>query len=376
MVISIIIWALFGVIIIYLIVIGIITFGWFQLSNVTNKDIGNDIEVSVVIAVRNESKNIRQLIKSLVNQTYDSKYYEIIIVDDHSTDDTSSLINCYISENISPQIRLISALDTGKKSAISQGIGESCAKLIVTTDGDCYVKTGWLSSIVSYYNSNDYKLIIGPVVYSNEKTLLQKLFSLDFASLVASGAGSVGARLPLMGNGANLAFEREVYISANINSKNYVSGDDVFLIHHVAKKYSSKFIGFLQNEEAIVSTDPPANFTGFLKQRIRWASKATGYKLIWPIIVSLSVFIFNLLLFLMLLGGIFFTWLLPVYFLIILTKFVIDMPLVFRFLSFSKKSNLKPLFFFMEFIYPVYIVISAVSSFIFSFDWKERNDLR
>jgi len=114
----------------------------------------------------------------------------------------------------------------------------------------------------------------------------------------------------------------------------------------------------------------------FLIQRSRWASKATGYRLLWPVIVSLTVFLFNILLFLMLTGSIFFSWLLPVYLLIILTKFIIDMPLVFSFLSFAEKSKLKTLLFFMEFIYPVYIVFVAVASLVFRFNWKGRGQLR
>jgi len=79
----------------------------------------------------------------------------------------------------------------------------------------------------------------------------------------------------------------------------------------------------------------------------------------------------------MLTGSIFFSWLLPVYLLIILTKFIIDMPLVFSFLSFAEKiKNLKTLLFFMEFIYPVYIVFVAVASLVFRFNWKGREQLR
>jgi len=75
---------------------------------------------------------------------------------------------------------------------------------------------------------------------------LQKFFSLDFTSLVASGAGSAGAGLPLMGNGANLAFERDIYTDnkANDNSRKFVSGDDVFLIHEITKNMELKQLGF------------------------------------------------------------------------------------------------------------------------------------
>ncbi len=379
MVISVLMWIVTCVTIFYLIIIGIITYGWFKLSlPVVEKDISKIVDLSIVIAVRNEAENIERLLKQLVKQNYDVNNYEIIIIDDHSIDSTYDLIDQFIHNNKRVKINILQASGEGKKNALKEGISMSLSQLIVTTDGDCTVKQGWLKSIVNYYNSSNCRLIIGPVVYENEKTVLQKFFSLDFASLVASGAGSASVGLPLMGNGANLAFERNIYFSVSNSSQSekYVSGDDVFLIHNVARKYGAKSIGFLRNKDAIVSTDSPKNISDFFNQRSRWASKATGYRMFWPVMVSLTVFLFNILLFLMLAGSLYFSWLAPVYLLIIITKFIIDAPLVFSFLSFIEKQKIKPLFFLMEFIYPIYIVIVAISSIIFKFSWKGRGQLK
>jgi len=98
--------------------------------------------------------------------------------------------------------------------------------------------------------------------------------------------------------------------------------------------------------------------------------------MVWPIFVATTVFLFNMLLTVLLAGSIYFSWMLPIYFLIIITKIVIDTPLVFSFLSFTEKRNLKPLFFLLEFIYPVYIVIAAITSFLFRFEWKGREKLK
>jgi len=379
MIVSLLMWIVFSITLAYLIVIGIITFGWFRLGkSIVSNAFADDVNVSIVIAVRNESYNMQSLLNQLTQQDYSINLYEIIIVNDHSTDDTLQLINDFTSNNPHAKIKIVNAIGKGKKNALYEGISTSSAELIVTTDGDCNMQTKWLKSIVDYYKSTNCYVILGPVVYENEKTIFQKFFSLDFISLVASGAGSCGAGLPLMGNGANIAFRRDAYIATKNkgNHEKYASGDDVFLIHNVAKKYGAKAIGFLRNNNAIVSTLPPQNLKQFMKQRSRWASKTTGYQLIWPIIVALTVFIFNILLLVMLVGSLFFTWLLPIYFLIIITKFLIDIPLVFNFLSFTRKTNLKPLFFILEFIYPVYIVIAAIASTIFNFEWKGREKLK
>lgn len=379
MVISSLILIVFVITIAYLIVIGIITYGWFSLTTIESDQntSSRDITISVVVAVRNESSNIVTLLKQLARQNYSEKYFEIIIIDDHSTDNTTELINLFKKEVSKMKIKLVTALGNGKKNALKEGIAISTAELIVTTDGDCEIRDNWLQSIADFYISSGCSIIIGPVIYNGEQTLLQKMFSLDFASLVASGAGSVGAGMPLMGNGANLAFKRKIMDEPEMEKKTdkFSSGDDVFLIHNVTRKYGANAVGFLRCKEAIVSTLPPKNLTEFFNQRTRWASKAVGYKLTWPIIVSLTVFLFNLFLFILLVGSLLYSWLLAIYFLVIITKTVIDIPLVFSFLSFTRKTNLKILMFLMEFIYPIYIVIAAGSSFFFKFEWKGRKQL-
>lgn len=376
MVINLIIWFIFGLTIAYILVIGIITYGWFRLSDVNTHRTNNDeVSISVLIAVRNEADNIGRLLEQILDQDYDKELFEIIVVDDHSSDDTAELVNAVIASS-KQRIKLIKAKGQGKKSAIREGIATSTAKLIVTTDGDCEVTKSWLSGIIHYYKCTGKKVICGPVVYDDQSSLFKKMVTLDFASLIASGAGSLGAGLPLMGNGANLAFERDVFSNFKDNSDSYASGDDVFLIFHAARKYGSHSIGFLKNEETIVRTPPPSGTTDFIKQRIRWASKAKGYRMLWPMIVSLVVFFFNSVLFLILLGSIFYNWLLPIYFLLITTKLLIDIPLVYRFLSFSNKAKLKPYFLLTELFYPVYIVLAGVLSLFIKFEWKGRSKLR
>jgi len=375
MIISLIIWFIFSLTIAYLVVIGVITFGWNRLS-IDYGQAANfeDIDISVLIAVRNESENIGRLLENILTQNYNQELFDIIVVDDHSSDDTVEIVRSLIKKS-GKRLSLIDASGNGKKNAIREGISTSSSRLIVTTDGDCEVPQGWLSAIVDYYRLTDKKVICGPVNYNNHKTLFQKFVTLDFASLVASGAGSIGSGLPLMGNGANLAFERDVFLDFNDDSSAYASGDDVFLIHHATKKYGSDSIGFLKNEDAIVGTPPPLGFVDFMKQRIRWASKAKGYRMVWPLVVSLTVFLFNIVLFLLLASSVVYSWLLPVYGLLILTKLLIDLPLVFRYLTFSKMSGLKPYFIFLEIIYPIYIVVASILSLTIKYEWKQRKSL-
>jgi cellulose synthase/poly-beta-1,6-N-acetylglucosamine synthase-like glycosyltransferase len=235
-----------------------------------------------------------------------------------------------------------------------------------------------VSKIVDYYTSINPKLIVGPVVYHNEKGFFQKLFSIDFISLVAAGAGSIGANNPFMGNGANLAFNRKVFqeVQDAIPGKDFASGDDVFLIHQISKKFGKESVHFIKDPEVLVKTKPPLNFLQFISQRIRWASKAKGYRTTWSVLVPIVVAMFNLMLTATFVAGFFKTWFFMIFILYILFKFLIDLPLLFNFMGFTDKSQLRHLVLPFEFVYPFYIVVAAFLSIFTGYEWKGRRGLR
>ena len=217
------------------------------------------------------------------------------------------------------------------------------------------------------------RLILGPVVYENETSLLQKLFSLDFISLVASGAGSAGVGLPFMGNAANLTFEKQIYLEAEANAMKtgFASGDDVFLIHYVKRRFGRKAIAFIKNKETIVRTPAPTTLKDFLAQRIRWGSKARAYTQPWALLVSFAIFIFNFLLTAILISSLFIPWFLIIYVLFVILKFFIDLPLLYAFSRFAGKRKLLSFVLPFEAVYPLYITYVAIRG-LFPFDWKGR----
>jgi cellulose synthase/poly-beta-1,6-N-acetylglucosamine synthase-like glycosyltransferase len=363
---------------IYMLLMLTLTMGWYRLKSAPKSNASTEILVSIVVAVRNEGKNIVKLLESIVMQDYPRDKIEIIIVNDHSTDNTVAEIGKYIFEKKVEISVIQDVVGEGKKNALKEGFSIANGELIMATDGDCELPAEWIKSYVSFYKLHKPVLIFGPVVYNNEKTLFQKLFSLDFMSLVASGAASSGNGLPFLGNGANLAFTNNAYqeIVGQLESEDYVSGDDVFIIHKMIEKFGAKKVQFLKNTSAIVSTQPPKTVEEFFNQRVRWASKAKGYKNSWAIIVSLSVFLFNMMIVVSLISGFFLDWFLAVFVLFIIFKFLLDFPLVYEFSGFAGKRKFLPLLFPFEFIYPFYVVFAAFSGFIGRFKWKDRENLK
>lgn len=378
MAISIFIWTLTASALAYLLVMAIITVGWFRLRKYERISNSPDLLISLVIALRNEEKNIVGLLESIYSQTYPHENIEVILVDDHSEDQTRKLIGQYRKENNIDNIILTKPAGIGKKAAITHGVKHATGQLILTTDGDCSLPVQWLSKMAAYYNENKPGLIIGPVVYQNEKGLFQNLFSLDFLSLVASGAGAIGAHLPLMGNGANMAFSRMAFleIEAAMPGTDFASGDDVFLIHQMTKQFGKNSIHFLKDPEVIVKTKPPQRIGDFVSQRIRWASKAKGYRTPWSITVPLVVSLFNLMLGIAFISGFFVPWFFAIFGLYILLKLLIDIPVMNGFSAFANKSKLLIFMLPLEMLYPFYIIITAFVSLFVKYEWKGRSGLR
>ncbi len=362
----------------YIMVILIITIGWYRMKNFTSSVRGFSTRVSVVVAYRNESNHIEKFLESITKQTYPDRLWELVLVNDHSEDNGLQKINKFIPNHKNITIRLIDAEGEGKKTALLEGVRQANGRLIVTTDADCRVSPNWLANMVAFYEQEHPLLILGPVVYENEKGFLQKLFSLDFMSLVASGAGSASKKLPLMGNGANMAFEKDVFLEAGAEAQkhNFASGDDVFLVHYLAKEFGKQAVRFIKNRESMVFTAPPANLKTFLHQRVRWGSKAKAYELVWPLLVAFSVFLFNGLLVASFFVSFFIPWFSSIFLLFILLKFVVDLPLMQAFSDFSNKRNLLVYLLPFEFIYPFYILYAAFKGIFFRYEWKGRKTLR
>jgi Glycosyltransferases, probably involved in cell wall biogenesis len=111
--------------------------------------------ISVVVAARNEEKDIEKCLQSLLKQTYPTNSYEIIIVDDGSTDKTASIVKSF-SERFA-NIHLLSLMfdseqKIGRKPiALAKGIAQASGEIILTTDADCIVPLRWIEIMVNHF---------------------------------------------------------------------------------------------------------------------------------------------------------------------------------------------------------------------------------
>ena len=175
----------------YLICIVAFTFGLYNLREIFfyfNKK--SDVKVSVLIAARNEGKNIKNLLQSLYNQSFSKNYFEVIIIDDHSDDDTISLIKNFAEEYKDFNLKFFKAEKEGKKAAISQALHLAENELILVTDADCVLPNTWIESIVDFYKKENCKMVLisnpcNPTgVMYDKKTIMSLVRSIDAIAVI------------------------------------------------------------------------------------------------------------------------------------------------------------------------------------------------
>jgi cellulose synthase/poly-beta-1,6-N-acetylglucosamine synthase-like glycosyltransferase len=344
-----------------------------------NCQIENHLYVSIIIPARNESNCILNLLQTIKNQNYPYKYFEIIIIDDASTDNTYQVVQQFASQN--PEINCIilrieddTVKPTYKKYAISKAIKISKGDLIVTTDADCIVGPDWITGIVCKYNKTKAKIMPGLVAYHKDEDSFQKMQHLEFLSLIASGAAAVEAGFPIMCNGANLVYEKKAFESVNGFDANdqFASGDDVFLLLKLKKKYGSQCISVLNNKNTIVYTQAKENLTEFTQQRIRWVSKTRGYKDVSIILVAGIVFLLNAgIVFSFMMGFVYPDFLLLSLYLFLI-KVIVDFPILLAITSFLNRKDLLAYYLPLQLVYlPYVLIIGTIGNFL-SYQWKGR----
>ena len=156
---------LYGFMIVYAIT------GWKKLNIEDEKQPW--LGVSILVAARNESENIETVIKDIFNQNYNHELFELIVIDDNSEDDTLQKANGLKAKF--PNVKVISNTDeSGKKTALQKGVNLSKFDTIATIDADCRVPSEWLITMTSHWVQNQTKMLLGPVVFQANRTVLQQ----------------------------------------------------------------------------------------------------------------------------------------------------------------------------------------------------------
>lgn len=360
----------------YAALIGIFTVGWFRLSRPGSSGLPPTTFVTIIIAARNEEANLGECLNAIADQDYPQELFDVLVVDDHSADGTPELVRKIISDQPLRKLKLLT-LDAGiqgKKAAIALAMNYAKGEWIVTTDADCRMDNQWLATLMYCTGDEHLKMLLAPVVFSRTKSVFGQLQELEFMSLIAASAGAARVGLPIMCNGANLAYRKNAFdeINGYGADQKFASGDDMFLLIKIRKTLGSRAIRFVKSLSAIVTTSSATTLSAFVNQRLRWVSKSRGYRDAWVLITSAVVYAFSLSTLVSMLA-----WavglsgpLVPVTFFSL--KLLVDFPLLAAYGRFVNRRRLLLWYVPLQFIYPVYVALIGVMGNVLLYRWKGR----
>jgi cellulose synthase/poly-beta-1,6-N-acetylglucosamine synthase-like glycosyltransferase len=330
---------------------------------------------SVVIAARNEEANIKACIDSVCSQTIASQRYEVIVVNDRSTDRTAEYV-MRLSDKY-PNVRLINIFETSegmspKKYAVARGIEEAQNEIIVFTDADCLVNTAWLETINSYFDDNT-GLVQGRTAYLKPygmNSIFFNMQSLDFLSHGIVSAAGIGAGFPINSNANNMAFRKKAFYETGGygSSAGVVSGDDDLLLQRIwkSRKWTLKY---MPDKSGAVSTKPADSFHDMFEQRKRWGSKTVHYTL--PQVIFLGgIFVFYLCVVSMIAASFFIHKLWPPTMTMVLIKMLGEAIIMLPGLRLFGRNELCPYIIPASFLQLPLVISAVIMGVFFRFGWK------
>jgi len=360
---------LWVLVLLYVMLILAYAFGWLRIKKFIVHQNASVNQFTILIPARNESLVIKKCINDILKQKFEGQF-EIIVLDDHSTDETADLVN-ELSILYPDKVKLVKMAEHTeagrlKKSAITYGVNIASYPNIILTDADCVRGENWLNTIDQFIQEKDAKMVYAPVVFKSEN-VFEEIQALEFAGLVGIGGAAIRLKNPNMCSAANLIFKKDVFIEVGGYSGNdgIASGDDEFLLHKFFKRYPDN-IHFLKNIDACVETSANASLKQLSEQRRRWVSKSTKYENRYITLILAMAWLFNFLLLLSIIIN-------PSEGLtILLIKTFVEFFFLYLVLSFQRKLYQLRVLPIAELFHIFYVIIIGVWANIGTYKWKDR----
>lgn len=219
--------------------------------------------ISIIIPVYNLENIINHTLESLINQINDD--FEIIIVNDGSTDNTLEVINVFFQKVNFKNYRIINKVNGGVSSARNIGIYESSGEYLYFLDGDDYISNDMISTVRDYIDSYKPDVLIWGynLVNENHESIFEYFDSYNFDSNKSSGLDAIKAILnenkSLSVCTCSALYRKEIIVENNIKyTEGCTNGEDQEFIFKVllnAKSvyYIKKVLSFYYQREGSIS---------------------------------------------------------------------------------------------------------------------------
>jgi poly-beta-1,6-N-acetyl-D-glucosamine synthase len=235
--------------------------------------------VSVIICARNEAVNLQRYLPKILTQDYPD--FEVIVVNDASTDGTEGVLKNF--QETYSHLRIINVLDktiAGKKGALAKGIEAAKNDWLLLTDADCYpLSKNWISGMMSALISEKIQIVFGYAPYERcDNSFLNKWVRFETLWTATQYLSFALVGQPYMGVGRNLLYDKKLYVQANgfAAHSDIPSGDDDLFVNQVVTQ--NNFSLFL-HEETYMYSMPKTTWKGYFTQKTRHFSVGTRYLL-------------------------------------------------------------------------------------------------
>jgi GT2 family glycosyltransferase len=173
-------------------------------------------KVSVVVCSYNGGRTLEQCLNSLLALNYPD--FEVIVVDDGSTDDTREILSRF------PSVRSIHQPNQGLSVARNVGLQAATGSVVAYTDSDCFVDADWLTLLVAQFECSDAAAVGGPNLAPDDGWLADCVAASPGQPTHVLESDQVAEHIP----GCNMAFRREALESLNgFDPQFRKAGDDV-----------------------------------------------------------------------------------------------------------------------------------------------------
>jgi cellulose synthase/poly-beta-1,6-N-acetylglucosamine synthase-like glycosyltransferase len=323
------------------------------------------IAISIIVAAKNEEKNLPGLVDALVHQSYNPLLFEVIFVDDNSNDKSLPLLNSLIKDI--PNFKVIEAVNKkfpAKKGALAIGIAEAKNPYLLFTDGDCIPDKEWVSSFAVGFSQGK-EILIGSAPFVYNRSLVNGIVC--YENLVNSLQTSffLAMKNPYSAVGRSIGYTKEAYLKVRgfERTMETISGDDDLFIREAVK--NNLHIGVVTSREALVYSKTPDTLSAYFNQKVRHLKTSYHY----PLSTSASIFLWHECNYF---GQYFFllAFISPVAYLVSAIKILLD---IILYSSFQKRLGYKfsPLQICIHsFIYELLLLYNILNSVFKKAQWK------
>src|SRR5437867_10994051 len=256
-----------------IIIFGIAAFKAFYPSNPSYRP-----SVTIIIAARNEERNIRQCMESMAHLSYPTNLLEIVVVDDRSEDRTADIVREY--SNRFAHIRLLMASPgtghlRGKTNAVTQGIEASQGDILLFTDADCSVPVHWVEETVKYYTDPSIAIVAGFTALRVCRWF-EAIQALDWFVLFSVAAAAIRLKYPVTAVGTNLSVRRDAYDRVGGYKNIRFSVTEDYALFHAIVSHAGYRARFPLDPSTLVESEPCKDWMELYRQKKRWFTGGRG----------------------------------------------------------------------------------------------------